>query len=116
MKTAHEFKIDASLKKIDPDAENRAYKISILLEQGRTEEAAHWYKQALYVPLSPAADGFQEPDCHDFIPLMQLCVCYDRMGNLEKACAYNERAGRIKPEDVNVLANRQYFRNQQRIR
>ncbi|MBQ8927721.1 MAG: glycosyltransferase [Oscillospiraceae bacterium] len=87
---------------------------SLLLEQGRVREAVYWYEQALAVPLSPLAPGFQEPDCHDYIPLMQLCVCYDRLGNLEKACAYNERAGRIKPEDVNVLANRRYFRDQLR--
>lgn len=83
----------------------------ILLGQERWAEAAFWYRAALDAPF-PDGQGFSQPDCHDYIPLMQLCVCCDRMGNLRQARAYNDRAGRIRPKDAAFLANQQYFRNQ----
>lgn len=81
----------------------------ILLEQRRYPEAVFWYKTALSAPFQ--RDGFSERDCHDYIPYLQLCVCYDRLGNLREACAYNEKAGRIRPNSEAYLANRTYFMN-----
>lgn len=80
----------------------------LLMEQARWTEAIFWYETAAAAPFP--TEGFFSPDCHDYIPYMQLCVCYDRLGNLPRAAAYNERAGRIKPKDANVLANQRYFR------
>ncbi len=80
----------------------------LLMEQKRWNEAVFWYRAALSAPFPE--EGFHEGDCHDYIPCMQLCVCYDRMGNLQQAKAYNERAGRIKPHDAAYLANKAYFR------
>ncbi len=40
---------------------------------------------------------------------MQLCVCYDRLGNREKAEEYNERAGACKPYSQAYQYNRRYF-------
>ncbi len=37
--------------------------------------------------------GFILPDCYDYIPAIQLCVCYDKLGEVEKAKAYNDKAG-----------------------
>ncbi len=82
------------------------------LERGRYEEAIFWYETAAAAPFPQ--DGFSQPDCHDYIPYMQLCVCYDRLGNLRQAEAYNDRAGRIKPQDASFLANQKYFRDQRR--
>ena len=80
----------------------------LYMTEERYEEAAFWYETAAAAP--PDREGFSRPDCHDYIPYMQLCVCYDRMGDLQKAWGYNEKAGRIKPKDANFLANQQYFR------
>ncbi|MFQ7549122.1 MAG: hypothetical protein ACLRMZ_00830 [Blautia marasmi] len=33
------------------------------------------------------------PDCYNYIPAMQLCVCCDRLGRYAEAEAYNDRAG-----------------------
>ena len=45
----------------------------------------------------------------DYIPLMQLCVIFDRLGEKEKARAYNELAGALRPDDPAVAHNRRYF-------
>ncbi len=81
----------------------------IKLAQAEYEEAAYWYKAALHADFTGEKVGFFQPDYHDYIPLMQLCVCYDRMGNERLAKAYNDRAGRIKPRDRNYLLNCRYF-------
>ena len=80
----------------------------LYMTEERWSEAVFWYETAAAAP--PEREGFSRPDCHDYVPYMQLCVCHDRMGNLQQAWAYNEKAGRIKPKDANVLANQQYFR------
>ncbi len=81
----------------------------LMMENGQMEAAVYWYECALHAELHPENGGFCQADCHDYIPLMQLCVLHDRMGNRRLARAYNERAGRIKPRDRNFLRNRQYF-------
>ena len=80
----------------------------LFFEKENFTEAIFWYQAAISAPVSTG--GFIEPDCHDYIPYLQLCVCYDRIGNLSKAAAYNERAGRIRPSSPAFLANRTYFR------
>lgn len=80
----------------------------IRMNQNRWEEAIFWLESAVEAPY-PEGGGFSNPDCHDYIPYMELCVCYDRIRNVQKAKAYNDKAGRIKPKDRNYLSNRRYF-------
>ena len=80
----------------------------LLMESERYPEAIFWYQCA--TAAAAPTDGFCQPDYQDYIPYMQLCVCYDRIGNLILADAYNEKAGRIKPHDAAYLANKAYFR------
>ena len=60
------------------------------LEHGNFQNAIYWYETALHAPENEYSGGFMQPDCHDYIPLMQLCVCYDRSGDRQKAKEYNE--------------------------
>lgn len=79
------------------------------LERGNYHIAVYWYEAALHTPRNEYADGFVLPDCYDYIPLLQLCVCYDKMGDRQKAKEYNERAGVCKPYSRAYLYNKQYF-------
>lgn len=79
------------------------------LEHGNYHNAVYWYETALNVPQNKYSDGFILPDCHDYIPLLQLCVCYDKLGDQQKAKEYNERAGAYKPYSKAYLYNKQYF-------
>ena len=81
----------------------------IKLMQKNYPEAVFWYKCALTAPSDVRQGGFFLPDCHDYLPYIQLCVCYDRMGNIQQAKAYNNKAGRIKPNDKAFLFNQNYF-------
>lgn len=73
------------------------------------EQAIFWYAMALSCQRNDQSGGFVLPDCYDYIPYMQLCLCYDAMGNHETAQFYNEMAGKCKPNDSSYLYNKQYF-------
>ena len=40
--------------------------------------------------LNEYSEGFVLPDCYDYIPLLQLCVCYDKLGDRQKAKEYKK--------------------------
>lgn len=82
---------------------------NFFLEKKRPEVAAFWYETALSREPNEASGGFVNRECYEYLPCIQLCVCYDRMGNREKAVAYNEQAGKYKPGDASVEYNRRYF-------
>lgn len=79
------------------------------LERGRYAIAAYWYTTAASCERDSKSGGFFLPDCYDYIPNIQLCVCYDRLGNRDKAIEHNEKAGRAKPNDASYLYNKTYF-------
>ena len=82
---------------------------NIKLAEEKYREAAFWYETAAGTKPTDKNGGFSSPDCRGYIPYMQLCVCYDRLGEYRKAWEFNEMAGKLKPHDKNFLANREYF-------
>lgn len=81
---------------------------NILMEQEKYKEAVFWFQLAMEQGKKPHV-GFRMQACCDYIPLLQLCVCYDRMGDISTAAAYNELAGSVRPNDTAVAHNRRYF-------
>ncbi len=79
------------------------------LKHGNYRNAVYWYETALHTQKDEYSGGFVLPDCYDYIPLLQLCVCYDKMGDRQKAKEYNERAGLCKPYSKAYLYNKDYF-------
>lgn len=79
------------------------------LEHGNYHNAVYWYETALNTPKNEYSGGFILPDCYDYIPLLQLCVCYDKIGDRKKAKEYNDRAGACKPYSKAYLYNKDYF-------
>lgn len=79
------------------------------LERNNYATAIFWYQLALQRPMREENGGFVLKDCYGFTPLIQLCVCYDRLGDHEKAMEYNEKAGKINPESKAYLYNKKYF-------
>ena len=73
------------------------------------QSAVYWYEQAMTRPDESRSGGFSCPDCRDYIPALQLCVCWHRLGDLKKAEAYNDLAGTFKPHGRAYGYNRAYF-------
>ncbi len=79
------------------------------IEKENYTAAVFWYETAAGLPYRPQSGGFVISDCYGYIPYMQLCVCYDRMGEYEKAYEYNEKAAALKPTSEAAARNRLYF-------
>lgn len=78
-------------------------------EKGQWELAAFWYETILRLPVSEEKGGFVRWDYYGYLPEINLCVCYDRMGNREKAYKYHKKARARRPEAREVLWNERYF-------
>ena len=78
-------------------------------DRGCFAEAAYWYRQALKNRKSTGTDGFMQEELRGYVPCIQLCVCYDRMGQWERAERFNEMAERMKPGTPACAQNREYF-------
>lgn len=79
------------------------------MQEGRYQDAIYWYAQALSKKTDLKDGGFCLADYHDFLPHIQLCVCYDRLGDRQSAIFHNEKAGALKPDDPAYLHNKAYF-------
>ena len=78
------------------------------MEEGENQAAALWYRAAMICPMHRES-GFVSPNAYGYIPLMQLCVLYDRMGRTREAARMNEQALLLHPGDAAAMANRAYF-------
>lgn len=81
----------------------------LFMDKKEYQKAAFWFELAASVTPPRNSWGFIHPDYSDYIPFMELAVCYDRLGELDKAEAYNNKAGEIKPESPQFLYNKKYF-------
>ena len=75
------------------------------------KSAIFWYELALNCVPDIKSGGFVNLDYCGFIPNIQLCVIYDRLGERQKAIFYNEAAGADKPDSPAYLHNKEYFKN-----
>ena len=82
------------------------------LEQAQYQQSIWWYEQALRCVPDFHSGAFIQQDTYDYIPCLQLCVCYDRLGQRDKAQQYNEQAAQYHPHSSAVAYNRQYFQQQ----
>lgn len=73
--------------------------------------AIFWYDLATQRTQNVISNAFIEPDTFHYIPYMQLCLIYYRLGDFVKANHYNELAGQYKPNDPNYLHNKKLFSN-----
>lgn len=81
-----------------------------MLEQGRLKQAVYWYERALDCKPDERSGAFVQQDYYEYLPCIQLCVCYDRLGDLKRAYAYHIRSEAVKPDAAAVRHNRAYFR------
>ena len=82
-----------------------------LMESGRLHQAIYWYLQALLCKPQEQSGGFVQEDCYSFIPCIQLCVCYDMLGDHAKAYEYHKMAAALKPDADSVKLNQSYFKS-----
>ncbi len=77
--------------------------------EGKYNDAIFWYNLAASSTPPTDSCGFVSHDHYGYIPNIQLCLCYDKLGNIEEAIKYNNIAGEYKPNSSSVLYNKKYF-------
>ena len=81
---------------------------NLFVQNEKYKEAIFWYRQALQLPLNDKNSGFNSIDTHGYLPCIQLCVCYDKLGEYEMAEKYNNMAG-VHRKSAGYLHNKEYF-------
>lgn len=84
---------------------------SILIFLKRYNEAIVWYKLAKKIKPDLKSGAFVVQDNYDFIPNLELCVCYSNLGKIGLAKRYHNLCKKQKPEHPSVLHNEKYFAN-----
>lgn len=79
------------------------------LDANQYEQGAFWYKSATKLEKPFDSWGPRIEACWTWLPHLQLCVCYDRLGNYELAYEHNEIARKYCPENTQVLYNKKYL-------
>lgn len=79
------------------------------IEEQNYTVAIFWYKVASEQPIKDENGAFVIKDRYGLLPFLQICLCYDRLGDYENAMKYNEMAGKIKPDNSSYLYNKKYF-------
>jgi glycosyltransferase involved in cell wall biosynthesis len=73
------------------------------------ESAVSWFKMAAAIDKPENTIGSVIYDCYNYIPCIELSICYFMLGKLKEAVLYNERAAEYKPGSSTVTDNRSYF-------
>lgn len=78
------------------------------MDKNDYQKALKWFLIAIHLE-KPNTLGFLLNDYWDFIPNVELSVCYYKLGNIEKSILYNEIAAKYKPNSNVVLYNKNFF-------
>lgn len=82
---------------------------AIFLETNRFPQAIYWYELATTLTKPADSLAMLENDAWTWLPHLQLCLCYDRVGDYVKARAHNDIALTYHPTHPSILFNKQYF-------
>lgn len=79
------------------------------MQEEKYKQAVFWYKLATDLE-KPLNWGVINNSCWTWLPHLQLCVCYDRLGRHELAYKHNELAAEFIPDDHMIIYNRNYLK------
>ena len=72
--------------------------------------ALYWLLQIKGLKKNDISGAFIQPDYYDFLPYLNMCVCYYHLGNLQKAITYHKKSEKLRPNDPRVLHNDNFFK------
>ncbi|WP_426448061.1 glycosyltransferase [Paenibacillus sp. S-38] len=79
------------------------------LQSGELEAAVFWYETAARLNRPGSRWAILNEACWSWLPHLQLCVCYDRLGDYARAYEHNRQALAYLPKDPRMLANQAYL-------
>lgn len=112
MTNQREKRIDAILESFKwgkPRADICCRLAEEFMEKEAYQDAIFWYKTALTCIQDKGNMGMDFKDYYTWIPAIQLCVCYSRIGDYYTAYYYNELCDSFAPNKDKVLHNRSFL-------
>lgn len=79
------------------------------MQKSEWKQAVFWYELATKLPRPDNQWSLVNSACWTWLPHVQLCVCYDRLGEYRKAYEHNEIAMRYRPDEGYMLLNKTYL-------
>lgn len=79
--------------------------------KGHYDKAVFWYELATTLDKPEGNNGFIKDAYWTWIPWLNLCVCYDKIGQHDTAFGCNEKAASFNPNHPAIEYNRSYFKN-----
>lgn len=76
------------------------------LNRNEIQNALFWYKLASDLKKPEESWGFFLESCWTWLPHIQLCICYYKLGEYQKSYEHNEAARFYRPNDENILNNK----------
>jgi glycosyltransferase involved in cell wall biosynthesis len=67
--------------------------------EGNYNKAIYYFKLALKAEINLNSGAFVRTDYYNYIPYLELCVCYFQLGDINKAEYYNNLALKLKPNE-----------------
>ncbi|MDU0200305.1 glycosyltransferase [Paenibacillus sp. MAH-36] len=83
-------------------------------DDNRLELAIYWFQKATSLGEPTDYVGMVDHAAWTWMPHLHLCLCYDRMGQKQKAELHNEIAYVYNPTHPSILHNKIYFANLRR--
>lgn len=82
---------------------------SMYMKEAQYEQAILWFRFVGQLGMPPQNGGMVEQASWTWLPHLQLCVCYDRLGDTQKAQLHNDIALLMSPNHPSMLYNKEYF-------
>ncbi|MDR3561290.1 MAG: glycosyltransferase family 2 protein [Negativicutes bacterium] len=79
------------------------------LQADKLNQAVYWYKAATELDKPADCWGMLNEACWTWLPHLQLCVCYDKLGQHDLAQKHNDLAAGFAPANPQILYNKKYF-------
>jgi glycosyltransferase involved in cell wall biosynthesis len=76
------------------------------LNEQKISQSIFWYELAVGLTWKPECLGFYDEPCWTWLPHLQLCVCYFKIGNYIKAYHHIKEALTYRPEDELLKRNK----------
>ncbi len=81
----------------------------LFLNKQDYEKAIFWYELATKLEMPRDSLGLVNHACWTWLPHLQLCVCYSKIGDFSLAHHHNELAREVVPTNNHVLHNKAYL-------
>lgn len=79
------------------------------LSNNQLDQAIFWYKTATQPEVTANTWGMSNIPCQTWLPHLQLCVCYSKVGKYDLAYQHNKLAAAFIPNDPRIQHNKEYL-------